>query len=161
LIGSLAGAAPPLAGYCAVTDRFDAGAWILLSIFSLWQMAHAHAIAVLRFKDFAAAAVPSLAGERGVPAAKKHIVVFILAFSAAALALSLAGYTGFGFLAAACFIGLLWLLMALGSLKADDDALWARKLYVFSIVSITLLSVMMAIDYSVPHSFGPLLSSIP
>jgi heme o synthase len=161
LIGSLAGAAPPLAGYCAVTDRFDAGAWILLSIFSLWQMAHAHAIAVLRFKDFAAAAVPSLAGERGVPAAKKHIVVYILAFSAAALALSLAGYTGFGFLAAACFIGLLWLLMALGSLKADDDAFWARKLYVFSIVGITLLSVMMAIDYSVPHSFGPLLSSIP
>jgi protoheme IX farnesyltransferase len=160
LIGSLAGAAPPLTGYCAVTGRFDAGAWILLSIFSLWQMAHAHAIAVLRFKDFAAAAVPSLAGKRGVPAAKKHIAGYILAFLAAALALSICGYTGFGFLAAACVIGLLWLLMALGGLKTDDDALWARKLYIFSIVGITILSVMMAIDCRVPHSFGSLLSCI-
>ena len=38
LIGSLAGATPPLAGYCAVTGRFDMGAVLLLSIFSLWQM---------------------------------------------------------------------------------------------------------------------------
>lgn len=158
LIGSLAGAAPPLTGYCAVIGRFDAGAWILLSIFSLWQMAHAHAIAVLRFADFAAAAVPSLAGERGVPVAKKHIAAYILAFLAAASALSIGGYTGFGFLAAACVIGLLWLLMALGGLKTDDDVRWARKLYIFSIVGITILSVMMAIDCRVPHSFGSLLS---
>ena len=40
LIGSLAGAAPPLAGYCAVSNRFDTGALILLLIFGLWQMPH-------------------------------------------------------------------------------------------------------------------------
>jgi protoheme IX farnesyltransferase len=51
LIGSLAGAAPPLAGYCAVTGRFDLGALILLAIFSLWQMPHWYAIAVFRLDD--------------------------------------------------------------------------------------------------------------
>jgi protoheme IX farnesyltransferase len=147
LIGSLAGAAPPLTGYCAVTGRFDAGAWILLSIFSLWQMAHAHTIAVWRFTDFAAAAVPSLAGRRGVPAAKKHIAVYILAFWAAASTLTIGGYAGFGFLAAVCAIGLLWLLMALKGIKTDDDVRWAGNLYTFSIVGITILSVMMAIDH--------------
>ena len=38
LIGSLSGAAPPVIGYCAVSNNFDAGALILLAIFSLWQM---------------------------------------------------------------------------------------------------------------------------
>ena len=46
LIGSLAGAAPPLAGYCAVRSHFDMQALILLSIFSLWQMPHCYAIAI-------------------------------------------------------------------------------------------------------------------
>lgn len=40
LIGSLSGAAPPVIGYCAVSNEFDAGALILLAIFSLWQMPH-------------------------------------------------------------------------------------------------------------------------
>ncbi len=39
LIGSLSGAAPPVIGYCAVTNEFDMGALILLLIFSLWQNA--------------------------------------------------------------------------------------------------------------------------
>ena len=52
LVGSLAGAAPPLAGYCAVTGSVDLGAVILLSIFSLWQMPHCYAIAVYRFDDY-------------------------------------------------------------------------------------------------------------
>ena len=115
-------------------------------------------IAVFRRKDFAAAALPSLPGKRGVPVAKKHIAAYILAFLVASLTLSIGGYAGFGFLAAAGIIGLLWLLMALGGLKSEDDDRWAKKLYIFSIVGITILSVMMAIDCRVPHSLGSLLS---
>lgn len=149
LVGSLAGAAPPLAGYCAVTNQFDLGALILLSIFCVWQIPHAHAIAVFRLRDYAAAAIPSLPGKRGVPTAKKHIALCTLAFLAVAPMLTLGGYTGFRFLSAAALIGALWLLMALQGLKAADDRLWARKLFVFSIVGITLLSLMMAIDGTV------------
>ena len=60
LIGSLAGAAPPLAGYCAITGTFDMGAVILLSIFTLWQMPHCYAIAVYRLEDYTAAGIPVL-----------------------------------------------------------------------------------------------------
>ena len=88
LIGSLAGAAPPLAGYCAVTGRFDLGAVILLSIFSLWQMPHCYAIAVFRFDDYTAAAIPVLPVKQGTAAAKKHMVGYILAFMAATLMLT-------------------------------------------------------------------------
>ncbi len=70
LIGSLSGAAPPVIGYCAVTNEFDAGALILLAIFSLWQMPHSYAIAIFRFKDYQAANIPVLPVVKGISVAK-------------------------------------------------------------------------------------------
>jgi len=99
LIGSLAGATPPLAGYCAVTGRFDLGGLILFSIFSLWQMPHCYAIAIFRFDDYAAADIPVLPVKQGTTSAKKHIVGYILAFMAATLMLTFGGYAGYGMLA--------------------------------------------------------------
>ena len=66
MIGSLAGAAPPLAGYCAVSGRFDLGAAVLLAIFCLWQLPHSFAIAISRLDDYRAAAIPVLARLRSV-----------------------------------------------------------------------------------------------
>jgi protoheme IX farnesyltransferase len=150
MIGSLAGAAPPLAGYCAVTNRFDLGALILLLIFSLWQMPHCYAIAIFRFDDYTAAAIPVLPIKRGIPAAKKHIVGYILAFMAATLMLTLGGYTGYGYFAVAVALGLFWLYLAWSGFRTADDGRWARKLFVFSFISLFALSVMMSIDYTVP-----------
>jgi protoheme IX farnesyltransferase len=146
LIGSLAGAAPPLAGYCAVSNRLDLGALIILAIFSLWQIPHSYAIAMFRFDDYAAAAIPVLPVKRGMPAAKKHILGYIPAFTAAALMPTFAGYTGYTYLLVAAALGLFWLYMAWSGYKTSDDRLWARRLFVFSILSITVLSLMMAID---------------
>ena len=39
--------------------------------------------------------------------------------------------------------------MALSGYKTTNDRVWARKLFVFSIVAITSLSVMMSVDPSV------------
>jgi protoheme IX farnesyltransferase len=38
--------------------------------------------------------------------------------------------------------------MALRGYKTENDIVWARKLFVFSIVAITSLSVMMSIDFN-------------
>jgi protoheme IX farnesyltransferase len=161
LIGSLAGATPPLAGYCAVTGRFDLGAVILLAIFSLWQMPHCYAIAVFRLEDYAAAAIPILPVKEGTAAAKKHIVGYILAFLAATLMLTLGGYTGYRTLAVAVVLGLSWLYMAWSGSKAIDERLWAKKLFIFSIVTIFILSVMMATDFTAPVPPAMLLSCAP
>jgi heme o synthase len=161
LIGSLAGAAPPLAGYCAVTGRFDLGAVILLAIFSLWQMPHCYAIAVFRFDDYIAAAIPILPVKQGTAAAKKHMVGYILAFMAATLMLTVGGYTGYRTLAVAAGLGLSWLYLAWSGCKAPDERLWARKLFVFSILTIFMLSVMMSIDFTAPVPSEMLLSYAP
>jgi heme o synthase len=161
LIGSLAGAAPPLAGYCAVSNGFDMGAAILLSIFSLWQIPHSYAIAIFRFDDYAAAAIPVLPVKQGMSAAKKHIVGYILAFMAATLMLTFGGYTGYSYLAVAAALGLSWLYMAWSGCKTSDDRLWAKKLFVFSVVNIFVLSVMMSLDFTVPATANMFLTCFP
>ena len=160
LIGSLAGATPPVAGYCAVTGRFDLGAALLLTIFSLWQMPHCYAIAIFRLDDYSAAAIPVLPVKKGTQAAKKHIVGYILAFTAATLMLTLGGYTGYSTLLVAAVMGLTWLYMAWSGAKAADERLWAKKLFIFSILTIFILSFMMATDFTLPVPQEMLVSSV-
>jgi heme o synthase len=161
LIGSLAGATPPLAGYCAVTGRFDMGAVILFSIFSLWQMPHCYAIAVLRLDDYTAAAIPVLPVKQGTAAARNHIVGYILPFMAATLMLTFGGYTGYSTFAVATVLGLSWMYMAWSGYKAPDERLWAKRLFIFSILTIFILSVMMSIDFTAPVPSEMLLSYAP
>ena len=146
LVGSLAGAAPPLAGYLAANPHFDAGALILLAIFSLWQIPHSYAIAVFRREDYTRAAIPLLPVMYGTATAKMHILGYILAFMLTAPLLTMFGYTGRAYLAAASLVGLAWLALAWTGSPGSDDSRWARRLFTFSLVGITLLSVMMAVD---------------
>lgn len=154
LIGSLSGAAPPVIGYCVVSNEFDMGAVILLVMFSLWQMPHSYAIAIFRLKDYTAASIPVLPVKKGILATKKHIVLWIVAFVIAAVMLTLSGYTGNHYLVVAGVISIYWLGMALAGYKTNDDQVWAKKLFMFSIVTITALSVMMSIDFQEPRKDG-------
>nr|WP_100549342.1 MULTISPECIES: heme o synthase [unclassified Pseudomonas] len=147
LVGSLSGAAPPVVGYCAVSNEFDAGAAILLLIFSLWQMPHSYAIAIFRFNDYQAANIPVLPVIKGISAAKRQIVLYIAAFVVATLMLTLSGYAGYSYFVIAALSGAYWLWMGVSGYKAADDRVWARKLFTFSIISITMLSVMMSVDF--------------
>ncbi|WP_338883244.1 heme o synthase [Xenorhabdus sp. TH1] len=146
LVGSLSGAAPPVIGYCAVAGHFDTGALILLLIFSLWQMPHSYAIAIFRFKDYQAANIPVLPVIKGISVAKNHITLYILAFMVATLMLTISGYAGYKYLIVAAAVSIWWLGMALSGYKTSNDRIWARKLFLFSIVAIMSLSVMMSVD---------------
>ena len=147
LVGSLSGAMPPVIGYVAVSNSFDFAALTLLVMFSLWQMPHSYAIAIFRFKDYHAAKIPVLPVKRGIPVTKRHILLYILAFLVATLMLTFGGYAGLNYLAVAAGMGMYWLYMAWKGYKAADDTVWARKLFVFSIFTITALSVMMSVDF--------------
>jgi protoheme IX farnesyltransferase len=161
LVGSLAGAAPPLAGYGAVTGRFDLGAVILLAVFCLWQIPHFYAIAVLRLDDYRAAALPVLPVKAGTAAAQRQMVGYIAAFMAATLMLTAGGYTGYRTLAVAAGLGLAWLFMAWRGCTPKGERLWARQLFIFSLLTIVMLSLMMSIDYTAPVPPAMLLSYAP
>ncbi|EPJ80790.1 MAG TPA: heme o synthase [Pseudomonas sp.] len=149
LVGSLSGAMPPVIGYVAVSNSFDFAALTLLVMFSLWQMPHSYAIAIFRFNDYLAAKIPVLPVERGILVAKRHILMYILAFLVATLMLTVGGYAGLNYMAVAAAMGMYWLYMAWKGYKAVDDIVWARKLFVFSIFTISALSVMMSLDFQV------------
>ncbi|MCL1058871.1 heme o synthase [Shewanella gelidimarina] len=148
LVGSFSGAVPPVVGYCAVTGVMDAGALILLLMFSLWQMPHSYAIAIYRFNDYAAANIPVLPVSEGMAKAKLHIVLYIAVFALASVLLPLAGYTGIAFMAVTCATSFWWLAMALKGYRRDINLhSWARQVFGFSIITITALSVTMALDF--------------
>lgn len=150
LVGSLSGAMPPVIGYCAVRGEFDAGALVLLLIFSLWQMPHSYAIAIFRLRDYQAAGIPVLPVLRGIRVTKDHMLGYIIAFALAALMLTGTGYAGYGYLGVALLVSAIWLLLAVNGYRVSDDARWARKLFFFSIVAISALSLMMSVD-GLPH----------
>jgi protoheme IX farnesyltransferase len=151
LIGSIAGATPPLAGYCAVTGQFDIGALILLAIFSLWQMPHFYAIAIYRLEDYRNAAIPVLPVKRGIAVTKRHIISYIFAFIIASLALTFLGYTGYWYLTAALITGAGWLYFAFSGYRKSTERKWARKLFAYSIVIVIVTNIMISVDFVTPE----------
>ncbi len=153
LIGSLSGACPPVIGYVSVTGHFDIGAGIILLTFCLWQIPHSYAIAIYRFDDYIAAQIPVFPIEQGVKAARKQMIAYIIAFAVAALALSYFGYVGYWY---ALIIGggsLYWLYLAKIGYQPDNEKLWARRVFVFSIVIIVAFSVLISVDFT--HNTQP------
>ena len=146
LIGSVAGAVPPVVGYCAVSNSFDLGAFILFMIVVLWQMPHFFAIAIYRQHEYAAASIPVLPIKRGIHVTKVQMVLYLVAFIAAAFALTLFGYTGYAYLAVAALLGAAWLWFCIKGFKAQNDKLWARKMFLSSLVVIITLSLMISLD---------------
>ncbi|AKZ65822.1 heme o synthase [Candidatus Palibaumannia cicadellinicola] len=148
IIGSLAGAVPPVIGYCSVSNEFDTGAIILLLIFIFWQMPHSYAIAIFRLKDYELASIPVLPIKKGINVTKKHITLYIIGFIVATLLLYFKGYVNsYKYLIIMGLINLFWLLLVLQGYKSQQhDDVWAKKNFLFSIIAITSLSLLIAID---------------
>lgn len=147
LVGSLSGACPPVMGYVAVSNGFDVGAAILLLTFCFWQIPHSYAIAICRFDDYKAADIPVLPVKYGVQTARYHMFVYIAAFAVAALLLVERGFVGNLYALVISLMSIYWIYLVKVGSKAQDEKVWGRKLFVFSIVMITVFSVLISVDY--------------
>lgn len=150
LVGSISGAVPPAIGYCAVTGQFDSAAFLLMLIFCIWQMPHSYAIAIFRYRDYQKAGIPVLPVLRGISMAKYHICNYVFAFALTTLLLTLAGHAGSYYLGAVIIVGMIWMALALRGFSIEDDILWAKHVFAFSIVAIMVLSVMISVDFQPP-----------
>jgi protoheme IX farnesyltransferase len=150
LVGTISGATPPVAGYCAVSGRFDLGALLLFLVLVFWQMAHFYAIAMFRAKDYKAAGIPVLPVVKGMRATKIQIVAYIVAFILATLLLPVYGFTGYIYSVVVVSIGLLWLRVAIIGFNAKDDIVWARKVFKYSLIALLGFSIMVSLANILP-----------
>jgi protoheme IX farnesyltransferase len=150
VIGSIAGATPPVVGYCAASNRLDGGAIILFSILVLWQIPHFYAIAIYRFNDYVAANIPVLPVTRGIRATKITMFLTVIAFAFVAPLLTVFGYAGYPYLTIALVLSFAWLALCIQGLifvngGAAADARWARNMFFLSLIVMVALFATIAI----------------
>lgn len=145
-IGSIAGAVPPIVGYCAVSNAFDLGAVIFFSMMVLWQMPHFFAIAIMHYEDYAAAKIPVLPIEKGMLRTKIHMTAYIAAFIAVSALLTVYGYTGYAYLVIATLLGIVWLFMSIQGFYTANDKLWGQQMFRWSLCLITIICFVIPMD---------------
>lgn len=145
VIGSIAGGIPPVVGYSAAVNCFDAGAFFLFLIVALWQMPHFFSIAMYRLEDYLAASIPVLPITKGVYLTKVHMMLYIMAFLVTISMLTIFGYTGYAYLIVVGSLSLIWLLLCLKGFRIDNHQLWGRQMFRFSLLVIVVLCIMISI----------------
>ena len=150
IIGTVSGAMPVAAGYCAVTGKIDTGAVILFLSMVCWQMPHFFAIAIFRMKDYEDGGIPVLPLKKGVDRTKVQILLYTMAFILSALALSYFGYTGYLYALVIAVIGAVWLWRGFHGFKIDNDITWARKMFFYSLKALMVFSLLVAIGGILP-----------
>ncbi len=156
VIGSISGASPPVIGYTAVTHQFDVAALLLFLAYALWQMPHSWAIAIYRFDDYKNAGIPILPVARSIYRTKIECVTYILLFAAVLNGLYCFGYTNIFFLITFNALTAYWLYLSVIGFKAENDQLWAKRFFLYSVILITLLSLSFSFTYQSPAPNLPL-----
>ena len=85
VIGGLAGAAPPLLGWVAVTGHVTAEPLLLALIIFAWTPPHFWALAIHRKEEYAKAQIPMLPVTHGEHYTKVHILLYTFALLAVSL----------------------------------------------------------------------------
>ena len=142
IIGSISGAVPPLIGWAAIDPNLDMMAWVLFAIMFLWQPPHFYALAMRRVEEYRAAGVPMLPVVKGFKAAKRSIMLWIIALMFVPFFLTSLG-TPLVVLAALLSTG--WLILGIAGYKKKDDIKWATSMFVYSLNYMTILFVAMVI----------------
>ncbi len=145
-IGSISGAVPPVIGYCAVSNQFDLGAFILFLIMVFWQMPHFFSIAMYHFDDYVAAKMPVLPVQKGMLRTKIHMLFYIIGFILASLMLTIFDYTGYVYLIVTMSIGVAWLGLCMKGFKSDNDQLWGRNMFHMSLLVIIAICFIIPLD---------------
>src|SRR6476619_6776178 len=130
VIGGLAGAAPPLLGWAAVTNM--AGEWdwpyalLLVLIIFVWTPPHFWALAIFRRDDYARALVPVLPVTHGVEYTRWQILIYTVLLVAGTVLPWAAGMSGLFYLGGALVLGAVFLMHA-WRLMDPPDELYAMK----------------------------------
>lgn len=146
VIGGAAGAAPPLLGWCAVTNSVTAEALLLVLLIYTWTPPHFWALAIYRFKDYKKANIPMLPVTHGIPFTKLCILLYTFLLFAVSLLPYLIKMCGLIYLTGAVVLGGIFCQKSWQLYKTDDMNL-AMRLFHYSITYLNLLFIALLLDH--------------
>lgn len=150
VIGGVAGALPPVAGYTAAVGQIDAAAIILFLMMYFWQMPHFYAIAIFRKKEYSDGGLPVWTVRRGVSGVKLQMLIFTLLFALTGPLLSVYGYTGILYVIGIVCLSLFWVSNGVMLYNKISDTEWSRRMFGISLVVMLSMSVLVAVGGYIP-----------
>ena len=149
VIGGLAGAAPPLLGWTAVTNEVHAHALLLVLIVFTWTPPHFWALAIHRQKDYARANVPMLPVTHGESFTKTSVLAYTILLVLVCLLPYLVGMSNLIYLLGSLALNVGFVVWAY-RLKFACKPETAMKTFRYSILHLMLLFVVLLVDHYMP-----------
>ena len=160
VIGGIAGAAPPLLGWAAVTGMQNPWDWahalLLVLIIFVWTPPHFWALAIFRREDYARALIPMLPVTHGVTYTRWQILFYTVLLLQVSILPVVFGMSGFFYLGGALVLGSVFLWYAWRLLNPPDE-FFAMRVFNYSIVYLMALFAFLLVD----HWAMPLLDAAP
>jgi protoheme IX farnesyltransferase len=146
VIGGLAGAAPPLLGWTAVTGEIHAHGLLLVLIIFAWTPPHFWALAIHRKEEYAAVGIPMLPVTHGNRFTALHILLYTILMFLITLLPFATLLSGWIYLVSAVVLGVIFLYWSIEILRAKNPKA-PMETFKYSINYLLLLFVAMLADH--------------
>jgi protoheme IX farnesyltransferase len=146
VIGGLAGAAPPLLGWTAVTGEVHAHGLLLVLIIFAWTPPHFWALAIHRKEEYAAVGIPMLPVTHGNRFTALHILLYTILMFLITLLPYATLLSGWIYLVSAVVLGVIFLYWSIEILREKNPKA-PMETFKYSINYLLLLFVAMLADH--------------
>jgi len=153
VIGGIAGAAPPLLGWTAMTGEIHHHALLLVLIIFVWTPPHFWALAIARRDEYAKVEIPMLPVTHGVEFTRLQILLYTILLLLTTLLPYLTGMSGLLYLLPAILLGLGFLYYAIQMMRKKDNKT-AMRTFGYSIIYLMLIFAALLIDHYYPLSIS-------
>jgi heme o synthase len=146
VIGGLAGAAPPLLGWTAVTGEMHGHALLLVLIIFAWTPPHFWALAIHRREEYASVGIPMLPVTHGVKFTALHILLYTIIMFLITLLPFVTLLSGWLYLGGAVVLGLIFLYWSIEIIRGKN-AQAPMETFKYSITYLLVLFLIMLVDH--------------
>jgi protoheme IX farnesyltransferase len=148
VIGGLAGAAPPLLGWTAVTNEVHGYGLLLVLIIFAWTPPHFWALAIHRKEDYAKVDIPMLPVTHGDKFTRLQVLLYTIILLIVTMLPFATLMSGPLYAIGALILGLIFLWYAIQLMRDKDDKI-PMATFKYSIIYLMLLFVVMLVDHYV------------
>jgi heme o synthase len=136
-IGSISGAMPPLIGWAAIYPDITHPAILGLFVVTvIWQMPHFYSIAIRKHSEYKAARVPMLPVVKGIKRTYVQTNIYLIVLIAISF---LFGTLSMGLMLVALLLSIIWLILSMVGYKRMDSERWAKSMFIYSLIHMTVL----------------------